>query len=176
MKALLLAFFDICRLRKAPQDIPASPQLLALSLTAYALLSCLLQGLSEPVDLAVSSALLEIAVLMLFVQCLLLLKGRPARWMQTMTALAGAGVILRLIVLPLYLFAGVGSGAALIGYNLGLTLLLMLVGWGVVVMAHILRHALETHPALAFMLALVYLFLLVYLTLTLLPPTRTYSY
>lgn len=176
MKALLLAFFDICRLRRAPQDIPASPHLLALSVTAYALLSCLLQGLSKPIDLAVSSALLEIAVLMLFVQCLLLLKGRPARWMQTMTALAEAGIILGLIALPLSLFAGVGSGAALIGYNLGLTLLLMLVGWGVVVMAHILRHALETHPALAFMLALVYLFLLVYLTLTLLPPTRTYSY
>ena len=173
MKALLLAFFDICRLRKAPQDIPASPQLLALSLTAYALLSCLLQGLSEPVDLAVSSALLEIAVLMLFVQCLLLLKGRPARWMQTMTALAGAGIILSLIALPLYLFAGVGSAAAP-GLNLGLTLLLMLAGWGVVVMGHVLRHALETHPALAFMLALVYLILLVYLTLTLLSPPSTY--
>ena len=176
MKALLLAFFDICRLRRAPQDIPASPHLLALSVTAYALLSCLLQGLSEPVDLAVSSALLEIAVLMLFVQCLLLLKGRPARWMQTMTALAGAGIILSLIALPLSLFAGVGSGAALVEYNLAITLLLMLAGWGVVVMGHVLRHALETHAALAFMLALVYLFLLVYLTLTLLPPTRTYSY
>ena len=174
MKTLLLAFFDICRLRKAPQDIPASPQLLALSLTAYALLSCLLQGLSEPVDLAVSSALLEIAVLMLFVQFLLLLKGRPARWMQTVTALAGAGIILSLIALPLYLFAGVGSGAAP-GLNLGLTLLLMLAGWGVVVMGHVLRHALETHPALAFMLALVYLILLLYLTLALLPP-RAYSY
>lgn len=169
MKTLLLAFFDICRLRKAPQDIPASPQLLALSLTAYALLSCLLQGLFEPVDLAVSSALLEIAVLMLFVQCLLLLKGRPARWMQTVTALAGAGVILNLIALPLSLFAGV----ALIGYNLAITLMLMLVGWGVIVMGHILRHALETHPVLAFMLALVYLFLCFYLTLTL-PPARTY--
>lgn len=174
MKSLLLAFFDICRLRRAPQDIPASPQLLALSVTAYALLSCLLQGLSEPVDLAISSALLEIAVLMLFVQFLLLLQGRPARWMQTVTALAGAGVILRLIVLPLYLLAGVGSGAALVGYNLAITLMLVLVGWGVVIMGHVLRHALETHPALAFMLALIYLFLLVYLTLTLLPPARTY--
>ena len=169
MKTLLLAFFDICRLRRAPQDIPASPQLLALSVTAYGLLSCLLQGLSEPVDLAISSALLEIAVLMLFVQCLLLLKGRPARSMQTVTALAGAGVILRLIVLPLYLFAGVGSGAALVGYNLAITLMLMLVGWGVVVMGHVLRHALETHLVLAFMLALVYLILCFYLTLILLP-------
>ncbi|MGB1800763.1 MAG: hypothetical protein ACPHLK_08050 [Gammaproteobacteria bacterium] len=161
-KILFLAFFDICRLVKKPQDIPESKNFLTLCLLCYALLSILLAGLSQPVEGAIVAGLLDVVLIMLFTYALLQINGKLPRWPQTVTALAGTGIIMSIIALPVYLMIGIGDVDELTltsEQTMGLLLLAILACWNIVIMSHILKHALETHFAIAFFLTLTYVWI-----------------
>jgi len=96
-KVLFLAFFEICRLNKGPQDIPASKNLLTLCLVVYGLLSVQLAVLSQPIEKAVFAGVLEVALIMIFSLALLQISGKSERWVQMVTALAGTGVIISIL-------------------------------------------------------------------------------
>ena len=171
-KVLFLAFFDICRLRKGPQDIPESRNLLALGLVLYAICSCVLMSLSESFEIAALAAVLEVALLMIFTQALLQLKGKTSRWTQTVTALSGTGVILSLIAIPLYLMIGVGSTEEInadAGQGIGLMLLAFLACWNIAVMGHILRNALDINFAMAIFLSVFYILIIFNFTAAVMP-------
>ena len=161
-KVLFLAFFDICRLVKKPQDIPESKNFLTLCVLSYAFLSILLAGLSQSVDRAIVAGLLDVMLIMLFTYALLQINGKTLRWSQTVTALMGTGVIMSIIALPVYLLIGVGEVNELVSSSeqtIGLLLLATLACWNLVIMSHILKHALETHFAIAFFLAMTYIWI-----------------
>jgi hypothetical protein len=171
-KVLFLAFFDICRLIKRPQDIPESKNLLTLCVVVYGFLSILLANLYQPTDKAILAGVVEVALFMLFSLALLQTSGKSSRWTQTVTALFGTGIIINFIAFPIYILIGVGElneHEASTGQSIGLLLLAALACWNIVIMAHILRHALETNFALAIFLAITYIWVIFSFTSAIMP-------
>ena len=171
-KIHFLAFFDICRLIKRPQDILESKNLLTLCVIFYGFLSILLANLSQPIDKAILAGIVEVALIMIFSLALLQSRGKSSRWTQTVTALLGTGIIISIIAFPVYILIGVGELNQLessAGQSLGLLLLAALACWNIVIMAHILRHALDTNFAIAMFLAITYIWIIFSFTSAIMP-------
>lgn len=158
MRALFDLILDICLFRKGPQELPASWTLLWLCLAAYGLSGLLGLLVSMPPLMAIFQSLVDIALLMGFTYGILAVMGRQARFVQTLTALAGAYTLLGLMALPLifWMEQATTEDAAPMLPSL---LLLGLVGWSIAVMGHIWRHALSTSRGMGLLYALGYLFI-----------------
>ena len=157
--AILKAFFDICCFRMNPQDLPKSNVLLSLSILGYMLASALLALLSAQLVNAILAGIIEVLLVMLFTYGLLQIRNKTERWSQTITALAGTGIVLSLIALPLYYLGSSQGGAGTI-QNVGLFLLIILIFWNIAIMAHIFRHALQTTIGLGVAIAIAYLWVI----------------
>jgi hypothetical protein len=171
-KVLFLAFFDICRLIKKPQDIPASKNLLTICLAVYGFLSIQLAVLSQPIDKAIFAGVLEVALIMIFSLALLQIRGKSERWVQMVSALAGTGIIISIIAIPLYIFIGIGGDdTATSGgiHAFGLLLLAVLACWNITIMGHILRHALDINMFSAIILAISYIWIIFSFTAAIMP-------
>ena len=128
--------------------------------------------LSDSLERAILSALLEVALIMVFTQALLQIRKKPERWVQTVTALSGTGIVLSLIALPIYILLSVYGGNDVNSspvYALGLLILAGLACWNVVIMAHIFRHALEVTMLSGIILAIAYLWIIFSFTAALMP-------
>ncbi|MEZ5581591.1 MAG: hypothetical protein R3F37_01305 [Candidatus Competibacteraceae bacterium] len=156
MVALFNLFLDICLLRKGPQDVPASTALLQLSLALYAISGLVLLLATLDLISAFTLVTLDLGLLVGLTYGVLNLLGRGPRFAQTLTALAGTGVLLELIAWPLAMWIGQASirqeTAALPGL-----LYLVLLGWNIVIIGHILRHALSITLAFGVLYAFGYL-------------------
>ncbi len=174
-KVLFMAFFDICRLRKGPQDIPASKNLLSLSLFFYGLLSILLVMLSDSIERAILSGLLEVVLIMAFTMALLQIRSKTERWVQTVTALSGTGIILSLFALPIYILLSMNGASEANNpvYGMGLLILAGLACWNVIIMAHILRNALEVTMLSGIIFAIVYIWIIFSFTAAIMPVEGT---
>lgn len=171
-KVLFLAFFDICRLVRRPQDIPESKNLLTLCAVVYGFLSILLASMSQPSEKAILAGIVEVALIMIFTLAILQASGKSSRWTQTVTALVGTGIIVSIIAFPIYILVGVGELNELessTSQTIGLLLLATLACWNIVIMAHILRHALEINFAIAMFLAITYIWIIFSFTSAILP-------
>lgn len=140
-------------LRRAPQDDGYSPQALAGALVAYLCVDLLQASSSSAWRVAWAITLTDTLVMVLFSWAVLQIAGKPARLVQTLTALTGTGVLLGLLGVPLVWQAarahqdgGSASAAVLLGW-------LVLLIWAVAVQAHIFRHALSTRYGYGLMLA-----------------------
>ncbi len=140
MQALIIFFVELCALRRAPQDLPASTALFGIMLIAD-LFAGLLGGLTVGIPWWTSliQGVVEIALMLAALHAALRLMKMPARFLQAATALLGSGALLGLVaILPLSLNPTGSQETNLAA--LGAFLLLGLVIWGVVVTGHILRH------------------------------------
>ncbi|RMG37627.1 MAG: hypothetical protein D6720_02775 [Gammaproteobacteria bacterium] len=166
MRQLIEYFWQLLLLRRGPQDAPSSVALLqlliGLNLVVNALLGrAIFGGLgralgAEVIELLVSAALLFAA---------LQVRERAARWRQSYIALLGAGVMMGLLALAYR------SLAALIGTEmLADAVAMTLFFWGLAVLGHILRHALEISLAFGILLAFAYTMFLLGLIAQWLPP------
>lgn len=165
MQALAKLFWDICLLRAGPQDVPASRELLAVVLGLSVLSNLMfVLGRTSFVE-GLVFVLSVLGLLMGLVYLLLAVLGYRARAVQTLTALGGTGLVLSLLALPLLVFSALLPAEA---NPFGL-LLLMINLWGLVVIAHVLRHALSVHLVQGGLLALGYLYLNIVLADYLLP-------
>ena len=137
---MITFFVQLCLLRRAPQDLPASSALLGVVLIvdlAAGLLVGLVSGLG--LGLSLAQGIAEIALMLALLQGALRLTGHLGRLTQTATALLGTGALFGLVAtIPLSLdpTGDPESDAA----ALGAFLLLALVAWNIVVTGHILRH------------------------------------
>lgn len=137
-------------LRQGPQDIPASGALLIVtSLVNFALGVGINQRVQQPGP-AIIVAALEIAVPFLLTWALLYGFSHTTRLLQTLTALMGCGAVIGLIIIPLLVLFG----------SLPVSLQLMIFLWNLLVIGHILRHALEMHLLGGFFIAIGYAFFL----------------
>lgn len=155
MPRLLQLFVDILLLRAGPQDVPASPALLAIAVMASALTSWLLALEVFAGPHAFARVAIELALMAALVLALLAFHGRSARFAQSFTALCGAGAILALLAWPLF---GIALGRPR-GDEFGALAMLMLwlvYAWNIVVIGHILRHALDSGLARGVVLALAF--------------------
>lgn len=155
LTTLFRVFLDICLFRKAPQDLPASGSLLLVTLLASAAGSLILARSSLSWSGAAQSALAETVFMTGAIYLMLKLQNRPARWLQTVTAVAGTNVVLVIISLPLLLWL-LSAQAGEFDATLPALLFLGLIVWNVMILGHIFRHALSTYLPLGVLVALGY--------------------
>jgi len=157
--ALVHFFIELCLLRRNPQDLPASTTLFGLVL-AVAVVGGLLLSITAGASLAAGLAqtlldlLLMLGVLHLATKAL----NKQARYMQTATALVGADVVIGLVaLLPVSLAQPVATGTEP-GADVLLAglMFLVLVGWSVLVVGHILRHAFDLSLAQGVVIAIAF--------------------
>lgn len=165
MRALAKLFWDICLLRAGPQDVPASRELLATVLGLSVLSNLIFVLGRTPLVDALVYVVSALGILLGLVYVLLAVFGYRSRAVQTFTALSGTGLLLSVLATPVLFLALLVPGAA----NPFAWLLLMINIWGLVVIGHVLRHALSVHILQGGLLALGYLYLNVELAEYLLP-------
>lgn len=139
----------LCFFQANPQDLPYSPRLMWLA----ALAALLTQLRPQPQPwLATAAALVQLAVMGLFLHTLLLVHGKPERWTQTATAVFGTIAVTNVAAWPvLWWLQQIGPGPAtalplFVGLAIGV--------WFLAILAHILRHALEVGTLAAVLLGL----------------------
>jgi hypothetical protein len=149
---LLRLFIDICLLRVTPQELPAAPILRRLTLFAYLVSGLLVLAPGEGVMRAAGMVMVDAGVMLALLAAALHWRRHPARFDQAATALLGTGALLGLLLLPVLVLGRAGESVAGAAFPLWLALFL----WGLVVSAHILRHALELPMAGGMLAAVVY--------------------
>ena len=158
MLQLSKIFWNICRLKSKPQDFPGRASLLLIVVLAGIVIdsfssSILIPSLSglEVVQIIVLYNL----VLLASVYILLKLVGFAERSIQTITAIAGSGLFISLVLLPALLVLNTANEAS------KSFVLLILVDniWRISVNAHIFRHALSINKLMAMILSVSYLLL-----------------
>ena len=172
IKLLFMAFFDICRFKRKPQDIPQSVNLMSLSVFIYLIVATLLLVFTETAGRSFLFACVEIVILLLFTIGLLMLSGKTNRWIQTITSMSGTGVVLSLIALPVYILIGIYTPADASSnplYTVAVMILAALALWNIAVMAHILREALEVGMFTGMMLAISYIWIILSVSAAMFP-------
>ena len=155
MLQLIRAWFELCLLRRTPQDLPASGYLLGISLCCYGMVSVLVSSQSYAFNRALLLAGVDLGLLVVFVWSLLSLQNKRARINQTLSALAGSGSLMGMIALPLMLAVGPSTVTEPVPVPL-VSLWLLLLLWNLFVMAHIIRHALSSSFVIGFGISLLY--------------------
>ena len=165
LRALLGLFWNICLLKKGPQDLPAASILLFLLFFLYilsAIVEGLIVGLLWP---NIQEALIVFALETLIIYGMLSLKGLSARFVQTISAFLGTGLVLTLIILPILSLFKLGILDAYVYSNI----LLILIIWRVVISAHIFKNALAISMGLGVVLSLGFFILSLGIHLAMLP-------
>ena len=168
MIPLLRYWLDICRLRAAPQDGPASAFIFGLALTCYAMVSVLVMSGNYGILAGTRIALTELVLLVVCVAALLYLQDKTARINQTLTAITGAGSLLGIVALPLALLFTPIPGNDPLPFVISVAWLSLLL-WNLVVSAHIMRHALSTGFAVGFAVSFLYMLISTQIVTTLFP-------
>ncbi|MEJ2575159.1 MAG: hypothetical protein P8106_00370 [Gammaproteobacteria bacterium] len=139
MPAILRFFWELCLLRRAPQDLPASTALLASLLAINLVLGTVAMAAQfGGSGTAFLASALDAAVLAGLLYATLSFAGHPRRYVQTLTAMYGVTV----------LFSAVLVAVQWLAVSLQLEVLaafasLVLLAWVHVALGHVLRHALE---------------------------------
>lgn len=169
MNLLLKLFVDICRLQAKPQDVPASSNLLLLTIV-LAVVSGMLSisgsvyGLMQVVIISV----MDVAITLILLSFFLNLMRLSSRLLQSATAMFGAGTIINLVSLPVMWL--MNSGSENPGYQLlGALFYFALLIWSLVVMGHIIRHSFNLHLTGGILIAIGYFLLSNTLIQTFLP-------
>lgn len=143
---------DMLLLRRGPQDMPTDWRLLVGLGVAYCSLAFAQMSLVAPAGPAISQAVLATVLLAAYVNAILRLRERPARFIQTLSALFLIGSALTLLMLgptsalaPFLQAMAANPSAQAMPQPPAIALFAyMLVGvWNLVVYGHIYRHALE---------------------------------
>jgi len=155
---LVAAFWEICLLKRRPQDIPASRFLFNTITCLYVLQSTTINLFAFPFGEAFLLGVLTTALLLVVIRTLLQLRGHAKRMLQAATAMMGASIVLFLPVLALrywfYIIEASGTRSNLAGYAW-----VLLFVWELFIFAHILRHALNTRLLIGFFVSIAYVFL-----------------
>jgi hypothetical protein len=138
---ILGLFADIARMRRGPEDLPASSTLLLVTLVCYAVLDAVLLSIAPnlPGNPAVLIGI-DIGVTMSWYAMLLRIAGKPERYLQTVTAILGFQLVLApLLIASGWLFLKYQADAT---WQLPVSLLRLVVEvWALVVLSRILRSA-----------------------------------
>ncbi len=141
---LLKLFIDICLFRKGPQDVPVSLWLMYATIAASILVSTLANWLLWKPGQPFGGFLLTLAILLWMVIGLLYWRGKMARLKQTFAALFGTDAVITAISLPITLYPLPQPEQTATGTDLLIAFVqLGVLAWSLLVIAHILRHALE---------------------------------
>lgn len=159
MIVVLRRFIDICLLRAGPQDLPASRFLAIIALLMYSAVGLMLAIYNVALPRAVLVVAVDIGVLAGLLFLLLWIRDLLNRYLQAFTAFLGSGAILQAVILPVSLLQPNGAEEPVTAAMVVVSLLLWVwLLWGLLVVAHILRHSVSTTFSVGAMLGLLYMF------------------
>lgn len=150
MRDLVNLFWDICCLRRGPQDLPYSKVLFVLLIVISSIISISQLMLQQRFMQAASQTILMLSLTMLFNWGILKIKNLEARFVQATSALIGTGTIVNLLIYPLLLFHFYilrPDEEHVIIVALSLIVLCLIIGlniWAFIITAHIFRNALNS--------------------------------
>jgi hypothetical protein len=134
--------FNVLRLRKGPQDLPADPAVLVFWMGASVISGILVAGPLYGAWISVFLSVLDLALLYLFVLLLLGMRGLTWRWLQTYTAMVGVSAVLGIgMAILLWVFPPDYVGREVSG--VGLVAHLMVLIWLLTAFGHILHQSLR---------------------------------
>jgi hypothetical protein len=149
---LIKLLFNICLLKKAPQDLPFSINLLKILVIINIIINFLLMNMSVNWFSALLKAAVGILLLCGFSWLCLFFSGKLRRFYQTTTALFGTDSLIDLFALPTIATMAVNQGGLL-----AFLVMMALIIWHWVIMGHIMRNALQQSFSFSLGLALLYL-------------------
>lgn len=149
MSELLSRLVGILLLKDGPQDIPAGTRPLMLAMGLYVVATAVSMSLGRRPDKPMVTLALAVVLPLILARIVLGLRGRPARWGQTVAALFGTSGLLSVLSLPLASTTGAEPNAALLVASL------VLFFWSFAVDGHIWRHALDVPYAAGLAVAVV---------------------
>ncbi|MEJ8568772.1 hypothetical protein [Elongatibacter sediminis] len=147
MSRLLLRLIDIMRFRAGPQDLPGGWGFAVIFMVIYGLMGAVTDRMLDGAEAAPRS-LFSLMVQVCAGAALLWLRRVPSRLPQTISALAGTGIVFGFITILLLLQVtpqGFPQGLGLIWLGIFL--------WSLFVDAHIYRHALSITMSLGVLVA-----------------------
>ncbi len=156
MNAIVRTCWDICLLRKGPQVFPRSWHLFAVMLAVYIVVDAVLffaQGIHgyQVIYETLADCILQVA----FLVVLMWLAQKLERFNQTAIALFGTGAIIMMPAIPISLIATQNNLASM---QMAATLMIFgILAWSILVMGHVLRHALDTHLVIGILIASTYI-------------------
>ena len=162
MSQLVRLFFLIAISRKGPQDVPHSLFLLVAMIAITAVIEILVlyffNTREEPLELWVifKYLLIDNAALILFVYLIFYTHKYKNRFVQSITAIYGTGLIISFFSIPvliLRMFAFYGENVSLAVF--GFLMTMFVIGWNLFVNMHIFRFGLSVSPFYAGALSLV---------------------
>lgn len=162
MTALIQFFFNISILRAKPQDLPSSSFLMITTVATYSLFSLMISAIELRLSSALLSAFADTALLISLAYVSLWIIGAPERRVKIITALAGTGSLLQLIAWPILFWLSSAGETPVDTQSVMLffprSALLLLVIWNILVIAHILRHALAVALPITFIISVLYMY------------------
>lgn len=160
MNEVFLRFFDICRFKAGPQDLPTSKFLLAVVLAAYGVFALLLSLGEKDLGVAMQMAIADTLLLVGLSYIVLWTRDVTERYVQMLTAIAGCAALLELVIWPLLLLQQYGANDGGTFFIVIATLLLWAwLIWEVAIFAYIFKHALDTSIWMGVIISLFYIFL-----------------
>ena len=156
MLQLSKILLDICRLKAAPDTLPRGPAVLIFLVIAAIVVDSVASASLITYLSAfeiVNTVVVYNIVLLSAVFLLLKIVGYAPRAVQTLSAIAGSGLVISLVLLPALLMLDSGKEQS---QAIALYILIDNV-WRIVVNAHIFRHALSIGLLLAMVISLSYL-------------------
>jgi hypothetical protein len=167
MSEFVSRLLGVMMLKHGPQDLPAGTLPLLAATILYVAATGLSLSIGESPDNAAGILLLAVALPLVLTRIVLALRKRPARWIQTVTALFGTSGLLSLLSLPLALSA---EGASASPAPILTIASLVLFFWSFAIDGHIWRHALDTSFAAGLAVAVVLFAVSMYVITTLAGP------
>lgn len=162
--------FELMLLRRGPQDLPASWNLLVGLGVLYCIAAFIQVRLVAPVEAALFQSLLATGLLAFYVHALLQVRKLSTRFVQTLSALYALGIVLTILMLgptvalaPFLAQLQQASDPQSVGQPPALVLLAyVVVGlWALTAFGNVYRHALQTGLGFGMLLALGFELLLV---------------
>jgi hypothetical protein len=153
MFELLKLFFDICLLKKGPQDIPGFDSLFRLLILVHMTISFIVLRLSIDETEAMWQIVVEVILIFVMTGALLFFTNQLSRFQQTASALLGTGAVISFFAIP--------AMATLVtqGTELAFFAVILLMIWHWAVTGHIFSQALE--QSFSFGLGIAFIYILV---------------
>ncbi len=152
---------ELCRFRRAPQDLPYSPPLLTVLLVAATVFDIVVGAVTGDAEGAFAHSLLSSGLVLGLCWIALAIRRLNHRYVQAATALVACGLLISVVQLPIALFfqppavavakADMPASLLLLRFLLSWIALGVLV-WQILIYAHIMRHAMESRFGIAVML------------------------
>lgn len=161
MNAIIMLYWQICRMRTGPEQVPPVLILTVVTFLAYALLSfAAYMGVSGlAFEYSAMSLMVITALWALLVYGVLAFKGLAPRFQQTFTAVLGTDVVLTALSLPLLVVSKQFSKDSTL-FTLAAVLWLVIFIWNILIKGFIFHRAFNVSPLLGNLFSLTLNFLI----------------